>query len=114
VCVCVCVCVWRFDWFVLSTFSHVIGAGHIDNMARFLAPGVIALHWTDDESDPQHAVSLDALQRIEAATDAKGRRIKVCCEALVTVCELGSALQYPAGRQAACAFQAAAPDCGRL
>ena len=35
------------------------------------------LHWTDDVSDPQHAVSSDALRRLESFTDARGRRLKV-------------------------------------
>jgi agmatine deiminase len=51
--------------------------GHIDNIACFVKPGVVALHWTDDERDPQHAVSLDALKRLKAATDARGRGIRV-------------------------------------
>jgi agmatine deiminase len=51
--------------------------GHVDNLACFVRPGVIALHWTDDTSDPQHAVSQDALRRLRAARDARGREIEV-------------------------------------
>jgi agmatine deiminase len=51
--------------------------GHIDNLACFVKPGVVALHWTDDQRDPQHAVSLDALERLKSARDARGRRIRV-------------------------------------
>ncbi|MDX6623022.1 MAG: agmatine deiminase [Solirubrobacterales bacterium] len=51
--------------------------GHVDNLACFAAPGVVLLTWTDDESDPQHAVSRDARERLEAATDARGRSFEV-------------------------------------
>ena len=51
--------------------------GHVDNLACFVKPGVIALTWTDDTSDPQHAVSKDALERLKLARDARGRRIEV-------------------------------------
>ena len=51
--------------------------GHVDNLACFVKPGVIALHWTDDVRDPQYAVSADALRRLRAARDARGRRIEV-------------------------------------
>jgi agmatine deiminase len=51
--------------------------GHIDNIACFTAPGVVALHWTDDASDPQHAISADALRRLEGMTDARGRSLEV-------------------------------------
>jgi agmatine deiminase len=51
--------------------------GHIDNLACFLAPGVVLLTWADDESDPQHAISRDALERLERATDARGRKLEV-------------------------------------
>jgi len=51
--------------------------GHIDNLACFIRPGVVALTWTDDEADPQHAVSLDARRRLEAAVDARGRSLEV-------------------------------------
>ena len=51
--------------------------GHIDNLACFVKPGVVALHWTDDKRDPQYAVSADALERLKAARDARGREIRV-------------------------------------
>ncbi|MDX5406524.1 MAG: agmatine deiminase [Chromatiaceae bacterium] len=51
--------------------------GHIDNMACFVKPGEVVLAWTDDETDPQYARSKAALDYLEAATDAKGRKIKV-------------------------------------
>jgi agmatine deiminase len=51
--------------------------GHIDNLACFVKPGVVALTWTDNRKDPQYAVSRDALERLSAARDARGRRISV-------------------------------------
>jgi len=51
--------------------------GHVDNLACFVRPGVVALTWSDDRDDPQHAISLDALRRLESATDARGRSIEV-------------------------------------
>lgn len=41
--------------------------GHVDNLACFVAPGLVALTWTDDTSDPQHDISADAVRRLEAA-----------------------------------------------
>ena len=52
-------------------------SGHIDNLACFLRPGEIALTWTDERSDPQYAISLDAWERLNEARDARGRRFKV-------------------------------------
>lgn len=51
--------------------------GHIDNLACFTRPGVVLLTWTDDESDPQHAISLDARERLRAATDARDDPLEV-------------------------------------
>ncbi len=51
--------------------------GHVDNLACFARPGVVLLTWTDDPSDPQHEVSRDARERLEAATDARGRPLEV-------------------------------------
>jgi agmatine deiminase len=51
--------------------------GHVDNLACFARPGVVLLTWCEDESDPQLAISRDALARLEAATDARGRPFEV-------------------------------------
>jgi agmatine deiminase len=51
--------------------------GHIDNLACFVSPGVVMLTWTDNRRDPQHAISQDAWQRLRAARDARGRRLKI-------------------------------------
>jgi agmatine deiminase len=51
--------------------------GHVDNLACFVKPGSVALTWTDNRRDPQHAVSRDAFERLATARDARGRRIDV-------------------------------------
>jgi agmatine deiminase len=51
--------------------------GHIDNLACFARPGVVLLTWTEDRSDPQHAISHEARKRLKAATDARGRALEV-------------------------------------
>lgn len=51
--------------------------GHVDNLACFARPGVVLLSWAGEESDPQHEISAEALGRLEAATDARGRPFEV-------------------------------------
>lgn len=51
--------------------------GHIDNFARFVAPGVVVLTWTDDASDPQYERSAEALDLLRSARDARGRPLQV-------------------------------------
>jgi agmatine deiminase len=51
--------------------------GHVDNLACFIAPGRVLLSWCEDPADPQTEVSRDALERLEAATDARGRSLEV-------------------------------------
>ncbi|HEY2403116.1 MAG TPA: agmatine deiminase [Steroidobacteraceae bacterium] len=51
--------------------------GHIDNLACFVRPGEVVLGWTDNERDVQHAISLDAWERLQDAVDAQGRKLKV-------------------------------------
>jgi agmatine deiminase len=51
--------------------------GHIDNMARFVAPGVVVLTWTHDTSDPQYERSTEALDVLRSVTDARGRSLEV-------------------------------------
>jgi len=51
--------------------------GHIDDIARFVAPGVMVLAHEEDPDDENHARSLDNLRRLEGATDARGEAIRV-------------------------------------
>jgi agmatine deiminase len=51
--------------------------GHVDNLARFFAPGHVMLTWTDDTTDPQHAISLEAEQVLKASVDTRGRPLTV-------------------------------------
>ena len=51
--------------------------GHVDNIACFARPGLVLLSWADDEADPQHEISRDALARLQAATDARDRALEV-------------------------------------
>lgn len=50
---------------------------HVDNVCAFIRPAEVVLAWTDDETDPQYALSNADLQYLENVTDAKGRKIKV-------------------------------------
>lgn len=51
--------------------------GHVDNFARFVAPGVVVLTWTDDRDDPQYERSAEAEELLRSAVDARGRRFEV-------------------------------------
>lgn len=51
--------------------------GHIDDIARFAAPGVVVLAHETDTSDENHARSLDNLHRLSHAHDARGERVRV-------------------------------------
>ena len=50
---------------------------HIDNMACFVKPGVVALAWTDDKSDPQYAYCQSAYKVLKNNEDAQGRKFKI-------------------------------------
>ena len=56
---------------------HDETTGHVDNLACFLQPGVVALTWTDDRSDPQYECSAQAYDYLMSATDSRGRRLEV-------------------------------------
>jgi agmatine deiminase len=77
--------------------------GHVDNLACFARPGLVLLTWTDDESDPQHAISGDALARLEAATDARRRSFEVvrlpAPGPLLTTAEEAAGVEVAAGTQ---------------
>ena len=50
---------------------------HVDNVCAFLQPGEVVLAWTDDENDPQYAMSCADLAYLESVTDAKGRSLTI-------------------------------------
>jgi agmatine deiminase len=66
----------RIIWLGAGVYRDETG-GHIDELACFTGPGHVALTWTDDRSDPQFEISQDALQRLRAARDARGRRLEI-------------------------------------
>ncbi|MBR1931617.1 MAG: agmatine deiminase [Lachnospiraceae bacterium] len=50
---------------------------HVDNICAFTAPGEVVLAWTEDETDPQYAMSRACMDVLEQTADAKGRKLKV-------------------------------------
>ena len=50
---------------------------HVDNVCAFLRPGEVVLAWTDEETDPQHALSQLDYDYLSRQTDARGRKIIV-------------------------------------
>ncbi|WP_233491031.1 agmatine deiminase family protein [Pseudodesulfovibrio indicus] len=51
--------------------------GHVDILACFARPGVVMVHDCTDPDDPNFQVSQDAIKRLEAAKDAKGRSFEI-------------------------------------
>ena len=51
--------------------------GHIDDVATFIAPGVMACIWTDDPEYPFYEQCHAAYETLSNAVDAKGRKMKV-------------------------------------
>jgi agmatine deiminase len=51
--------------------------GHVDDVARFVAPGVLVLAQESDPADENHRRSLDNVKRLAGATDARGGPIRV-------------------------------------
>jgi agmatine deiminase len=77
----------KIIWLSRGVFNDET-SGHVDNLCCFLQPGVVALTWTDDQSDPQYEISMDALERLESTSDAQGRKLvihKIRQPALVTI-----------------------------
>ena len=51
--------------------------GHVDDLARFLAPGFVCAAVEDDPNDPNHAVLRENFRRLRSFRDAKGRKLEV-------------------------------------
>jgi agmatine deiminase len=51
--------------------------GHIDDLARFVAPGKVVLCVEDDPADENYAALAENRERLEGARDARGRRLEI-------------------------------------
>ena len=51
--------------------------GHVDDVARFVSPGVVVLAHEEDPADENHRQSLDNLKRLQRATDSRGEKLRV-------------------------------------
>lgn len=51
--------------------------GHIDDIARFVAPGVVVCAIEDDPSDANYEILRDNLARLRAMTDAFGKKFEI-------------------------------------
>jgi len=51
--------------------------GHVDDIARFVAPGVVVAAVCDDPSDANHAPLAENLRRLRSMTDARGTALTV-------------------------------------
>jgi len=52
--------------------------GHIDDVACYVRPGVVACIWTEDKNDPFYRIAHEAYDLLSNTVDAKGRKLKVC------------------------------------
>ncbi len=51
--------------------------GHVDNLMHVVKPGEVVLSWTEDQNDPQYAISQAAYKALSETTDARGRQLKI-------------------------------------
>ena len=54
-----------------------VTSGHVDDVAMFVRPGVVALAWSDDPEDWRRESLVENLERLERATDGRGRPFEV-------------------------------------
>ncbi len=63
-------------WLKRGIYQDETG-GHVDNLCCFARPGVLALTWTEDVTDPQHEISAEAFDQLQTARDARGRAFEI-------------------------------------
>lgn len=68
--------VQKIVWLDEGVYADETG-GHVDNLCCFIRPGVVALTWTEDRSDPQYLRSQAAYENLSQAVDERGRRLQV-------------------------------------
>ena len=66
----------KIIWLPLGVYMDVT-SGHVDNMCCFVRPSEVILTWTDDPNDAQYERSHQALEILEASTDASGAHFTI-------------------------------------
>lgn len=51
--------------------------GHVDNVACFVKPGVVAIQTCSDQNDPNYAIAQENLAILRQAQDSKGRHLEI-------------------------------------
>lgn len=64
-------------WLPLGLTPDPITDGHVDGIAAYVAPGVVMLHVSDYDDDPNYGLTHEALSILENETDARGRKLEV-------------------------------------
>ena len=60
-----------------GALEHDNTGGHVDNLAAFVAPGVVVAMGPGDPADPQAPAIAENLARLRGARDARGRSLEV-------------------------------------
>jgi agmatine deiminase len=67
----------KIIWIPKGLEPDPITDGHIDGMVAYVKPGVVLLHTTNDQSDPNYQITKTAKNILENTMDAKGRKLEV-------------------------------------
>lgn len=51
--------------------------GHIDDAARFVAPGKVVVAYEEDPTDANHEISRENVRILESVTDARGKSLEI-------------------------------------
>lgn len=60
-----------------GSYADEVTDGHIDGIAKFLAPGLLAVEITDDPHDPEYGDLKTNLRQLEGLTDARGNAVEI-------------------------------------
>ena len=67
----------KIIWLGQGISPDPVTNGHVDGLCVFVGPGTVLLQTTEDRSDENYAITRDAMDRLRAAKDAKGRMLEI-------------------------------------